>query len=295
MRFYTALIHEEKDIFISLDGGRRLYRQAAFGWDFEDMNALIGKVTPEQLALAKAGLPEGAKAPAYGIADVTLLAPIEYPLGDVLCLGINYRDHATEAARFSKEAFGQERSYMTYFSKHMSRASGTGEPIPSYEGYVEGLDYEAELGVILGRTAKGVSREAAHDYIFGYTVINDVSARNLQTRHHQWLIGKSLDGFLPMGPCIVTQDELGDEQALNIRCYVNGQIRQDSNTRYMIQDVAGAIEELSTGITLRPGTIISTGTPSGVGMGMNPPGFLKKGDVVTCEVEGIGSISNRVE
>ena len=160
---------------------------------------------------------------------------------------------------------------------------------------MDSLDYEVELGVILGKDVKNVSPKEALDAVFGYTIINDVSARNVQTRHKQWYLGKSLDGFTPIGPCIVTADEITDPQNLDIKCYVNGELRQNSNTKYMMQTVAGAISELSQGMTLLAGTIIATGTPSGVGMGMEPPCFLKKGDVVTCEIESIGVLENTVE
>ena len=233
--------------------------------------------------------------PTISVSQVKLLAPIVRPRQDMICLGINYDEHAAEAANFSKESFGGERPYTIYFSKRVSRATADGEPIPAYEGLVDSLDYESELGVILGKDAKGVSAEAALEYVFGYTIVNDVSARNLQTRHKQWYLGKSLDGFTPMGPCIVTADEVENVQSLNIRSYVNGEIRQRSNTRYMIQTVAGAVEELSRGMTLLAGTIIATGTPAGVGMGMNPPTFLKAGDTVTCEIEGIGTLTNMVK
>ncbi len=167
--------------------------------------------------------------------------------------------------------------------------------IPSYPGYVDSLDYEVELGVVLGKDAKNVKPEDALKYVLGYTVFNDISARNLQTRHKQWYVGKSLDGFTAMGPCIVTPDELGDIYALGIRCFVNGELRQNSITSRMIQTIEGAIAELSQGITLKAGTVIAMGTPSGVGMGMDPPTFLKPGDVVRCEIDGIGVLENTVE
>jgi len=159
---------------------------------------------------------------------------------------------------------------------------------------VDSLDYESELGVVLGKDIKGVSKEDALDAVVGYTVINDVRARNLQTRHKQWYVGKSMDGFTPIGPCIVTADEIEDVQNLDIKSFVNGELRQNSNTKYMIQTVAGAISELSQGMTLQAATVIATGTPAGVGMGMNPPCFLKKGDVVVCEIEKIGRIENPI-
>ena len=212
---------------------------------------------------------------AVDVDQVKLCAPIVRPRQDVICLGINYDAHAQEAGRFSDEAFGGERPYTIYFSKRVSRATAPNEPVPSYQGLVDSLDYECERGVVLARDCKGVTKEQAKDYIFGYTIINDISARNLQTRHKQWYLGKSLDGFTPMGPCTV-----------------NGELRQSSNTKYMIQIVCGAISELSQGMTLQAGTIIATGTPAGVGMGMQPPQFLQPGDEIVCHIEKIGDLQN---
>ena len=232
---------------------------------------------------------------AVNVDELQLCAPIVHPRQDVVCLGINYDAHAQEAGRFSDEAFGGERPYTIYFSKRVSRATATKELVPSYKGLVDSLDYECELGVVLGKDCKGVTKEEAKQYIFGYTIINDISARNLQTRHKQWYLGKSLDGFTPMGPCIVTADEIGDEQSLDISCTVNGELRQSSNAKYMIQTVCGAISELSQGMTLQAGTIIATGTPAGVGMGMQPPQFLQTGDVVECRIAKIGVLTNTID
>lgn len=302
MRFYTALINKQPEVLVGFEQGGTAYRlpllaRLAPELAFSDMNALIlgyndkVKETLARLA-ANADTLQGA---AVAVDEVQLLAPIVRPLQDVVCLGINYDAHAQEAGRFSDEAFGGERPYTIYFSKRVNRATATGEKVPAYVGLVDSLDYEAELGVVLGRDAKGVTKEEARDYVFGYTIINDISARNLQTRHKQWYLGKSLDGFTPMGPCIVTADEIGDEQSLDISSRVNGELRQSSNTSYMIQTVAGAIAELSQGMTLEAGTIIATGTPAGVGMGMTPPTFLKHGDKVVCEIEKIGRLENEIE
>ena len=302
MRFYTALINNKQEILVGFEAGNRAYRlpllaklapELAFG----DMNELILGYT-DAVKAKLAQLAENCDTlagAAVAVDEVKLLAPIVRPRQDVVCLGINYDAHAQEAGRFSDEAFGGERPYTIYFSKRVSRATATGETVPAYEGLVDSLDYEVELGVILGRDAKGVTKENARGYVFGYTVINDISARNLQTRHKQWYLGKSLDGFTPMGPCIVTADEIGDEQSLDISSRVNGELRQSSNTRYMIQTVAGAISELSQGMTLEAGTIIATGTPAGVGMGMTPPCFLKHGDRVVCEIEKIGRLENVID
>lgn len=302
MKFYTAEINGTPEILVAFADDGIAYRlnilQKLSGkLVYKDMNELICRLGQEgkaqlQLLAKNTDALQGA---AVALEAVKLCAPIVHPRQDVICLGINYDAHAQEAGRFSNEAFGGERPYTIYFSKRVSTATGLGDFIPAYEGLVDSLDYEAELGVILGKDAKDVSREEAKAYIFGYTVINDVSARNLQTRHKQWYRGKSLDGFTPMGPCIVTADEIADVQNLDIRCYVNGQLRQSSNTKYMIQTVAGAIAELSQGMTLLAGTIIATGTPAGVGMGMQPPTFLRSGDTVVCEIESIGRLENTVK
>lgn len=237
-------------------------------------------------------------APAAGrpvpLEDVTLLAPIPRPRQDVICLGMNYRDHAKEAARYDADAFAKEKPAAVYFSKRVSRAGDPDGVIPAYQGLVERLDYEAELAVIIGREAKNVKAEDAGDYIFGYTVLNDVSARDLQTGHKQWYFGKSLDGFTPMGPCILTADAVTFPPALDISCAVNGQERQRSNTSLLIHSIPEIIQELSAGMTLLPGTVIATGTPAGVGMGMDPPEFLKFGDVVECTIEHIGTLRSTI-
>ena len=160
---------------------------------------------------------------------------------------------------------------------------------------MDSLDYEAELAVIIGKDAKNVKAEDAEDYIFGYTILNDMSARNLQTRHTQWYFGKSLDGFTPMGPAIVTADEIVYPPKLKIQSLINGEVRQDSNTELLIFDIGYVIEELSRGMTLKAGSIISTGTPQGVGMGFVPPKFLHKGDVIECRIEKLGSLINQIE
>ena len=228
------------------------------------------------------------------LSEVTLLAPIPRPHQDVICLGINYHAHAEEAARYSAESFTKERPIPIYFSKRVTEAVAPDGFIESHPGLVERLDYEAELAIIIGKTAKNVKAEDAGDYIFGYTVLNDVSARVLQTTHKQWYFGKSLDGFTPIGPCITTADEIAFPPALKISATVNGELRQDATTDLLITGIPAIIEELSSGMTLLPGTIIATGTPAGVGMGFDPPKFLKAGDVVECTIEKIGTLRNTV-
>lgn len=227
--------------------------------------------------------------------DVRVLAPIPEPMQDVICLGMNYQKHKTEAEQFDAQAFTREKGSAVYFSKRATHCPGPGDPIPGHFDIVDSLDYETELAVVLGKDAVNVAEEDAFDYVFGYTIVNDVSARNLQTGHKQWYFGKGLDGFTPMGPCIVTKDAFAQPPAQAIRTWINGELRQDAVTDQLIFGIPHIIHELSRGMTLKAGTVIATGTPAGVGMGFDPPKFLKKGDVVRCEIEGIGVLENTVE
>nr|WP_326189652.1 fumarylacetoacetate hydrolase family protein [uncultured Oscillibacter sp.] len=260
--------------------------------DYSDMNTLIETASPADLrSAASAAERAGVQVP---LAEVELLAPIPRPRQDILCLGMNYKDHADEAAQYNAEAFTKEKPVAVYFSKRVSQAVAPEGDIERHADLVERLDYEVELGVILGKAARNVKAEEAGDYIFGYTVLNDVSARDVQTSHKQWYFGKSLDGFTPMGPCIVTADEIAFPPALDISSTVNGEPRQHSNTRLFLTGIPALLEELTAGMTLLPGTIIATGTPAGVGMGFDPPKFLQSGDVVECTIQGIGTIRNTV-
>ena len=294
MRLYTALVEGRETVLVSYDGGVTAVPVKQLGFDFDDMNSLI-------LALGENGAEELKKAASLKLAGmplegVKLCSPIPRPLKDIVCLGVNFAEHANDAKGFTDDAAASGTSAATiYFAKHVKDAIGPEDAIPSHSDIVESLDYEVELGVILGKEASKVKKEDAFDYVFGYTVFNDVSARNLQFKHAQWFLGKSLDGFTAMGPCIVTPDELGDPAKLGIRSIINGEVRQNSNTSVMIQTIEGAIEELSAGMTLEAGTIIAMGTPAGVGMGQNPPAFLKHGDEVVCEIEKIGKLVNTVD
>lgn len=254
-----------------------------------DMNTLIDTATLAQVQEA------AQSAPQVALADVELLAPIPYPKQDVVCLGMNYLDHAQEAARFNNQSFDRDKNIAVYFSKRVTYATSATDVIPRHASLVQQLDYEAELAVILGKDAFNVSEEDAKDYVFGYTVCNDVSARVLQTKHKQFYFGKSLDGYTPMGPCILTADEVAFPPCLAISSKVNGEVRQNSNTNQLMTTIAQTIAQLSQGMTLKAGTIIITGTPAGVGMGFVPPKFLEVGDVVECTIEGIGTICNTVE
>ena len=225
--------------------------------------------------------------------EIRVVSPIAEPDQDIICLGINYMDHAEESARFEKREFERPEKAI-YFSKRVNRTNDPDGIIPAHKNLTSQLDYEAELAVIIKKDAKDVKPGEVKDYIFGYTIMNDVSAREVQTEHKQWYFGKGLDGFLPMGPCITTVDELSYPPKVQVQSRVNGELRQDSNTELLIFDISHIVSELSQGMTLKPGTIIATGTPAGVGMGFNPPKFLVPGDVVECTIEGIGTIANKV-
>ena len=257
-----------------------------------DMNTLIETMPLSALSSAVTAAEDSGVSVA--LADVELLSPIPRPRQDVLCLGMNYKAHAAEAAQYDAGAFTKEKPVAVYFSKRVSEAVAPGGAIQSHRELVERLDYEVELAVILGKTAKHVKAAEAGDYIFGYTILNDVSARDVQTGHKQWYFGKSLDGFTPMGPCIVTADEIAFPPALAISSSVNGELRQSSNTSLFLNSIQEVLEELTAAMTLLPGTIIATGTPAGVGMGFDPPKFLKPGDVVECTIAGIGTLRNTV-
>ena len=261
----------------------------ALGFAYADMNDLILRSTPAERAAMAAAEGEGLPLP-----SVTLLSPIPRPLQDVLCLGLNYRDHAAEAKGYSQDAFGVELAAPIFFSKRVGYSQGSGAPIPAHRDLTEKLDFENELAVILGRDAENVSEEEAADCVFGYTVLNDVSAREVQTRHKQWYFGKSLEGFCPMGPCIVTADEIPFPPKLRLYTTLNGVLRQDSNTGLLIHSIAEIISTLSRGMRLRAGTIIATGTPKGVLMGDPEPRFLQPGDLVVCGIEGIGELVNPI-
>jgi len=210
-----------------------------------------------------------------------------------MCLGLNYADHAKESA----EARGREVSlpeYLVIFTKAPTTVNGPYGDIVIDPAVSEQVDWEAELAVIIGRTGKNIREEEALDYVFGYTVLNDVTARDLQAQHKQYFKGKSIDGYCPMGPWIVTADEIPDPQHLPIRLRVNGVTKQEANTNMMIFSIRQTIAVLSKGMTLEPGDIIATGTPSGVGFARNPPEFLQPGDVVETEIEGIGILRNTV-
>lgn len=240
---------------------------------------------PSALASLQSALPSAT--PVVELADTVLLAPIERP-GKYLAIGMNYRKHLDEA-----DKLGVARSkHQTWFNKQTTCISGPYDDIDP--GVTEQLDYEVELAAVIGSKAKHVNEADAAGHVFGYMIANDVSARDWQFHTPTFTMGKSFDTHGPIGPWIVTADEIGDPHKLELRCFVNGELRQQNNTSEMIHNLWQQIAYLSTAFTLEPGDLIATGTPEGVGIGREPQTFLKSGDVVRCEIDGIGVIQNRV-
>lgn len=289
MKFVTYNYKNSEAVGILTEDEKAVVPAKSLGFRAESMNEFIDELGGR--------LPElPAEPETLSLAEVKLEAPIPVPRQDVICLGLNYRDHAEEATK-ADAVFDVQRGDAVYFAKRLQRAVAPNDSIDGHFDICDSLDYEVELAVIIGRDARNVKARDAGDYIFGYTILNDVSARNLQTRHKQWYFGKSLDDFTPMGPCIATAGSIGSRPELGIRCYVNGELRQNSNTRMMIFDIPYIIEELSAGMTLKAGTVIATGTPSGVALGMSPETqkYLESGDVIRCEIDEIGVLENTVK
>ncbi|MGQ9365100.1 fumarylacetoacetate hydrolase family protein [Azospirillum sp. ST 5-10] len=238
-------------------------------------------------------------APSLPLSDVRLEAPIPRPARNVFCVGKNYHEHAREFAGsgYDSSASGAADAVPAapiFFTKVPESVIGPEEPILFPRGVSEQIDYEVELALVIGKEGKNIAPEDAFAHIWGYTIINDVTARDVQARHKQWFLGKSFDTFCPMGPWIVTADAL-DATNVDVRTWVNDELRQNANTRDLIFDIPTMVATASAGITLHPGDVIATGTPAGVGLGFNPPRFLSPGDRVTVEVGGIGRLSNPVE
>lgn len=268
-----------------------VYPVHALGFSYKTMLDLIAKASPLDLARLASG---AASSPSgVPIERIQLTAPIPRPKHDLVCVGKNYKEHAAETARFTggKDA---ESSRPVFFSKRVTAPLGDGADIPAHTDITDQLDYETELAVVIGKTCSHVAPERVFEYIFGYTIVNDVSARNVQFAHEQYYFGKSLDGFAPMGPWIVTADEFATPPELAVRTRVNGELRQNDNTRNFLFSIPVLISTLSAGMTLEPGDVLVTGTPAGVGMGSDPPKFLRVGDTIECEVEGIGVLRNTV-
>lgn len=230
---------------------------------------------------------------AVSLASAKLLAPIPSPRRNILCIGMNYAAHAAESLR-AKGAPIVMPKIPVFFSKNTLAVIGPNDDIPWHSNATQQVDWEVELAVVIGKRGINIKAKDALDYVFGYTVVNDVSARDRQSDHQQFFKGKSMDGSCPMGPWIVTKDEVPDPHVLQLRTKVNGVLKQNSNTADFIFNIPAIIEWMSAGMTLLPGDVIATGTPEGVGFARTPAEFLGHGDVVECEVEGVGAIKNRV-
>ena len=254
----------------------------------------VAAAPEEALAALRASLsaPTGTL-PTQRISRARLLAPIPNPARNVFCVGRNYLEHV-RAGDLKRGIQTPIPQHPQYFTKPPSTVIGDGGPIEIEPSVSDKIDYEVELAVIIGTAVRNADAEAAMASIFGYTIINDVTARDLQRRHDQWFKGKGLDTFCPMGPWVVTHDEIGDPHSLGLKLWVNGDLRQSDTTAHMHFKLGQIIAELSQGMTLMPGDVIATGTPPGVGYAMTPPQFLQAGDVVTCEIERIGRLSNPV-
>lgn len=287
---FATIAYESTNQPVLIDNGRAwLVRDLIPNFDGDlvqliaNFDALKGQLTPQGAGL--------------DLSELTILAPLQQLPRNIICVGKNYHAHAKEFSEsgFDSSAQAGEHSpdHPVVFTKPATTVIGTGDPIPAHADVTQQMDYEAEFAVIIGKAGRAIRKEDAMKHVFGYTIINDVTARDLQKKHKQWFLGKSLDGFCPMGPVVVTADEL-DHENLDIRCWVNGELRQDANTKDLIFDIPTLIETLSAGIELLPGDVIATGTPEGVGIGFNPPKFLQAGDEVEVEIQGIGRLKNRV-
>jgi 2-keto-4-pentenoate hydratase/2-oxohepta-3-ene-1,7-dioic acid hydratase in catechol pathway len=284
MKFAT-FVHGGRDhIGIIDEAGARLHPVSAA----KDMLDLV-----ERYEALKGELkPEGAGIP---ISEVQLKAPIPLPRRNVICVGKNYREHAKEFSHSGFEAGAVKGAeideYPAVFTKLPSSVAGPGATVSLHSHITASVDYEAELALIVGKGGRDIAKADAYKHVFGYTIVNDVTARDRQRNHKQWFLGKALDGFCPMGPWIVTADEV-DPENLDVKCWVNGELRQNANTSDLIFDIPTLIATISAGLSLQAGDIVATGTPAGVGIGFNPPKFLKAGDVVRIAISGIGDLEN---
>lgn len=276
-------------------GGRHVGRIAG-GGDTVERFILPGGAADSDGVAALLGRDMPATDRAIAMAEISVQAPIPRPRRNIFCVGKNYHDHAKEFAQSgfdSSATKGVVPDAPIVFSKLPESVIPHGTEIRLDPDVTEAVDYEAELAVIIGTAGRNISAREAMRHVWGYTIVNDVTARDLQSRHSQWLIGKSQDTFCPMGPAAVTADEI-DLADTPVRCRVNGELRQESNTALMIFDVPAIIAAISNGITLMPGDVIATGTPAGVGIGFDPPNYLRAGDRVAVEIGGIGVLENPV-
>ncbi len=280
-----------------IDGRRHVGLVSADGLTIEPLDLAPGQADKGALTLietlAAGGALPATRGEAVKVTDVALDAPLPQPRRNLWCVGRNYHAHAKElSASVFKDNDDNPEAWPIVFTKVPECVVGPHDDVLVPSEVSTQIDYEAELAVVIGKGGKNITRAAALGHVFGYTVVNDVTARDVQMRHQQWDMGKSFDTFCPMGPWIVTADEF-DGTKTRVRCWVNGELRQDGPTENMIFDIPTLIETISRGITLYPGDVIATGTPAGVGMGMKPPRYLTAGDVVRIEIDRLGAIENK--
>jgi 2-keto-4-pentenoate hydratase/2-oxohepta-3-ene-1,7-dioic acid hydratase in catechol pathway len=287
MRIATYLVDGQRHVGLVSDDGKTVTPLV-----LDKAQAARGALGIIESLAAGGKLPASA-GPALQLSQVTLDSPLPQPRRNLWCVGRNYHAHAKElSASVFKDNDDNPESWPIVFTKVPECVVGPHDDVLVPGEISTQIDYEAELAVVIGKGGKNITRAAALDHVFGYTVVNDVTARDVQMRHQQWDMGKSFDTFCPMGPWIATADEF-DGTKTRVRCWVNGELRQDGPTENMIFDIPTLIETISRGITLYPGDVIATGTPAGVGMGMKPPRYLKAGDVVRIEIDGLGAIENK--
>jgi 2-keto-4-pentenoate hydratase/2-oxohepta-3-ene-1,7-dioic acid hydratase in catechol pathway len=299
MKFVTAMIHNEQ--FIGLVHGEKIIDLRKAEKDIFELSSFpntllqcVAKgdkfVQNVKQIVDKINVKEGSESYLYPLADVKILSPIPNPPKNILCVGKNYRNHVIEMG--SEEDIPK---HVLLFTKAPTSVIGHKDEIDPHLHITKELDYEGELAVVIGKKGKQINEEDAMDYVFGYTIVNDVTARNLQKQHTQYFLGKSLDTSCPIGPYLVHKSAIENPYDLKIKTSVNNEIRQDGNTKDMIFSIEHIISTISQGTTLEPGDIIATGTPAGVGNGFHPPKYLQPGDIIEIEVEGIGVLENRIK
>jgi len=283
-----AAVHDPDGKIFGILEGEQFRALLAGGAPVRDLRQVI--------ALTAKGAGALAFASPRALDGVKLAAPVGPLAKNVICVGKNYYDHAQEFARSGVDQSGDKQEVPeqpVVFTKATTALADPFQEISASSDPTHSVDYEGELGVVIGRRARNVKRADALDHVFGYTIVNDLTARTIQQRHKQWFLGKSLDGFCPVGPCLVTADEFGKPDAQELATYVNGERRQFARLRDMIFDVGATIAAVSACVTLEPGDLIATGTPAGVGIGFTPPRYLVPGDEVRVSIAGIGELTNR--
>lgn len=293
----VALLHDQRylDLRWAVASGHIPFTPTETAPDAERLT-LAAFIGLGREALDRAKTLAGSTLPQQAIIEAErarLLAPIPRPAKNIFCVGRNYADHIAED-NTSRDKTTDIPKVPQFFSKPPTAVTGPDADVPLHSAVTRRLDYEIELAVIIGKAGKNITAENAYDHVYGYTIINDITARDLQARHDQWFKGKALDGSAPMGPWIVTADEIGDPNDLRLMLSVNGQSRQDASTATMIFQIPAILASLSQGLTLEPGDIIATGTPAGVGYAMNPRQWLADGDEIVCRIDPIGTLTNRV-